>query len=128
VVESYDAEPLKIKYDIYYNPSIIAPNDNVDFDRIDGTANNVVATAINLYLKNVEFDGTIILAKMTDALQKVDGVEIPHLQYFKYLQAGYNPEAADDTLWVETSVTHKPLAGYAAVYELNLEQKIPYSN
>jgi hypothetical protein len=75
LIESNVADQLKMKIRIYYDPLIL----NSNGQRIDGSDLTPVQTAVDTYLKNLPFNGTFVLAYLTDALQKVDGVVIPHI-------------------------------------------------
>jgi hypothetical protein len=74
-VTSNDAEQLKLGMTIYYNPLILGANGS----RLDGTDPTPVPNAIRAYLQNLPFNGLFVLAHLVDALQAVEGVEIPHL-------------------------------------------------
>jgi hypothetical protein len=74
-VDSQDAEQLKLSLTIYYNPLILGANGS----RLDGTDPSPVPNAIRAYLQNLPFNGLFVLAHLVDALQKVEGVEIPNL-------------------------------------------------
>ena len=74
-VSSTDAEQLKLDLTIYYNPLILGANGS----RLDGTDPSPVPNAIRAYLQNLPFNGLFVLAHLVDALQAVEGVEIPNL-------------------------------------------------
>lgn len=74
-IDSLPADKLKLTLRIYYDPLIL---DSVG-QRIDGTDLSPVQSAVKNYLKNLPFNGTFVLAYLVDALQKVDGVVIPHI-------------------------------------------------
>jgi hypothetical protein len=74
-VDSKDAERLMLSLTIYYNPLILGANGS----RLDGTDPKPVPNAIRAYLQNLPFNGLFVLAHLVDALQAVEGVEIPHL-------------------------------------------------
>ena len=73
---STPADQLKLALDIYYNPQLI---DNTGADL--ATGENVVLNAIKSYLKQMDFDGRLILTNLVDALQEAKGVELPVLKY-----------------------------------------------
>jgi len=75
IVDSLPADLLKCSLKIYYDPLIL----KADGSRVDGADNTPVQTAFKNYLKNLPFNGLFVLAYLTDALQKVEGVEIPHI-------------------------------------------------
>lgn len=66
-------DDLRLELDIYYDPLIIWQ----DGTRKDGTNNTPVQDAINNFLSNLQFNGELILTKLTDHLQEVEGVKIP---------------------------------------------------
>ena len=66
---------LRLSYDIYYNPLILDGNGA----RLDGTSETPIQDVVDEHLKNIKFDGLLVLASLTDALQDTDGVEIPTL-------------------------------------------------
>lgn len=74
-IESNVADKIKLSLKIYYDPLIL----NGEGQRIDGSDAEPVQTAVKTYLKNLPFNGVFVLAYLTDSLQKVDGVVIPHI-------------------------------------------------
>jgi len=73
-VTTGDADLLKLKLDIYYNPLILG----ADGSRLDGTNLTPIITQIKEYLKSIDFEnGKLVLTYLTDKLQKVDGVVLP---------------------------------------------------
>jgi hypothetical protein len=103
IIESLPADNLKLTLNIYYNPLVL---DNTG-SRLDGTDPNPVGKKIKDYLKNLPFNGTMVLAYLVDALQQVDGVVIPHIVQ---AQARYGalPYTAFD-------VKYSPDAGYLRI-------------
>lgn len=75
LVESQPADSLKLTLDVYYNPLVLGG----DGSRLDGTDADPVGKKVRDYLKNLPFNGTVVLAYLVDALQQVDGVVIPHV-------------------------------------------------
>lgn len=75
IVDSLPADLLKLSLQIYYDPLILKS----DGSRFDGTNETPVQNAIKEYLKALPFNGVFVLAYLIDALQKVEGVEIPHI-------------------------------------------------
>jgi hypothetical protein len=74
-ISSSQPDRLILSLRVYYNPLILGKNGS----RLDGTDNAPVPNAIRTYLQNLPFNGLFVLAHLVDALQAVDGVEIPHL-------------------------------------------------
>lgn len=71
-IDSLPPDSLKMNWTVYYDPLIL----NGQGNRLDGSAENVIATAIKAYLKELPFNGTFVLQYVTDAVQAVDGVVI----------------------------------------------------
>jgi hypothetical protein len=107
-----DPEILYLDLTIYYNPLIITSTGA----RLDGTEEDVVKNAIKRYLSGIEFDGTLVVASLVDALQAVEGVRIPHVNSISY---SYGALAA-----IPISVYHRPHTGYIRLY--NDELSIHY--
>ncbi|RFM32267.1 nucleotidyltransferase [Chitinophaga silvisoli] len=105
VVESLPPDNLKLELIIYYNPLVLGS----DGSRLDGTNPDPVGNRIRDYLKNLPFNGTLVLAYLVDALQQVDGVVIPHIVQ---AQAKYGTLA-----YSAIPVMYNPDAGYLRVQE-----------
>jgi hypothetical protein len=103
IIESRPADSLKLTLNIYYNPLVL---DNTGA-RLDGTDPNPVGRKVREYLKNLPFNGTMVLAYLVDALQQVDGVVIPHIEQ---AQARYG--AID---YIAFDVKYSPDAGYLRI-------------
>ncbi len=111
-IDSLPADRLKLRLQIYYNPLILGANGN----RLDGTEDTPVPNAIRNYLQNLPFNGLFVLAQLTDALQAVEGVEIPHLLEC-YTSYGNLPLTSVDVEYV-------PDSGYLAIDEDDLKNII----
>jgi len=74
-IVSHAADSLKLGLTIYYDPLILSSNGS----RIDGASSTPVRDAITRFLQNLPFNGEFVIAYLTDALQQVDGVVIPHV-------------------------------------------------
>lgn len=72
-IASKNADNLKMSWRIFYDPLILDSTGA----RLDGSDAEPVRTAIKAFLKNLPFNGVYWLASHTDALQLVDGVEVP---------------------------------------------------
>lgn len=70
------ADDLLLNYKVYFDPLIL---DN-EGRRLDGTNDTPVQNAVKDYLKSVDFNGVLSLVKLTDVIQRVDGVTDPFLQ------------------------------------------------
>jgi hypothetical protein len=75
IIISRVPDDFKVNYTIYYDPLVL----DVYGARLDGTENEPVQNAVRLFLRNLEFNGEIILTKLTDFLQGIEGVEEPVL-------------------------------------------------
>lgn len=69
------ADDLLLNYKIYFDPLVL----DSEGRRLDGTNDTPVETAVRAYLKSVDFNGVLSLVKLTDVIQKVDGVTDPFL-------------------------------------------------
>ena len=74
-INSLPADKLKCSLKLYYDPLVLKS----DGSRVDGSDGEPVQTALKNYLKNLPFNGLFVIEYLVDALQKVDGVEIPHI-------------------------------------------------
>lgn len=107
---SRDADQLKLTVDIYYNPLIL----DGEGRRLDGNGDTTVQDAINDYLQNLTFDGEFTLTQLTDALQAVEGVDVPRITGaeckwgdfdWEVIVNKYNPEAGWLKIYNETDLT-----------------------
>jgi hypothetical protein len=64
---------LKMEIDIYFDPLVF---DGLG-QRLDGSDNFPIKRAIEDFLYNLDFNGELVLTKLTDHLQGVEGVEMP---------------------------------------------------
>jgi len=107
-----DADYLKLSLRVYYNPLVL----NELGQRLDGTDNLPLQTAINNHLKNLPFNGKLNLTALTDAMQLVEGIEDPRIlsAQSKYAALPYSDVIDEVT----------PDAGYLKIYDdsdLNIE-------
>ena len=99
-IDSLPPDKLRSRLRIYYDPLIL----NANGQRLDGTESEPVQKAYRNYLKNLPFNGTFAIAYLVDALQKVEGVVIPHV---------VDCFATYGTLpFTSVSVTYIPDSGY----------------
>lgn len=73
-VVNYPPDILRLKMKVVYNPLVLSNNGQSIL-----SGQKPVEEAINTYLKNLPFNGELVLAHLIDALQKAEGVKIPHL-------------------------------------------------
>jgi hypothetical protein len=71
------ADLLKISYDVVYDPLVLKPTG----ESIINTGVFPVEDAINNYISNLPFNGTLNLTKLTDEIQKAEGVVDPIINY-----------------------------------------------
>lgn len=94
------ADKLKLGFDIYYDPLVLDESGLP----ISGGSEEPVRIAIQEYLRELDFDGTLVLAELVDKLQAVEGVEIPHLTDAQ--------KEKDDGGFETLRVKHTPFSGY----------------
>ena len=113
VATSSDADDLKLEYKIYFDPLIL---DN-EGKRLDGTNDTPVLNAINTYLKSVEFNGVLSLAKLTDVVQAVEGVKNPFLQLASSKYGAYEYDSVGTTSAGVITDFRQPDSGYLKLDE-----------
>lgn len=111
---SGDADELRLKLNIYYDPLVI----DAAGERLDGTDAAPVKGAINAFLSALPFDGVFILNDMIDAVEATDGIKICHVED---AQANY---AA--TPYVPVPVKYTPDAGYMVIDEVYFDLNVTY--
>lgn len=104
-VSSGPADNLRMQWDIYYDPLILDGQGS----RLDGSDSDPVGTAIRTYLTQLPFNGALVLAYITDAVQEVPGVNIPVITG---AQAKYG-----DLPYQSINVQYLPDAGYVRFYD-----------
>lgn len=105
---TYPADELKLDVTIFYNPLVL----NARGERIDGTSDTPVPDAIRAYLAGIAFDSTVVLADLVDALQRVNGVSIPHISL-----AAYKYGVLD---WIPFDIMFRPQSGYTRIADTEL--------
>lgn len=78
-VVNYEPDILKLQLKIYRNPLVLDGNGTLVLTGA-GVGGNPVKDAIRQYMKDLPFNGELILAHLVDKLQKIEGVEIPHIE------------------------------------------------
>lgn len=106
--DSLPADALKLTLDIWYNPLVLTSAGA----RIDGGSTEPVKSAIKAYLKNTPFNGEFSNTKLTDELQKIDGVVFPVI---KLSQAKYGLFA-----FAGIDERYVPDAGYLRIADVDL--------
>jgi hypothetical protein len=103
VIDSLPPDSLKLVLDIWYNPLVLKS----DGSRIDGAAAAPVKDGIKTYLNLLPFNGEYATTRLTNYLEKIDGVELPVV---KLAQSKYG-------LFAFTGIDEKsiPDAGYYTI-------------
>lgn len=79
-----------------------------------------VEQAILNFLKNLPFDGRLILAHLTDSLQEVHGVLVPHINFAK--TSWIDPTAGDYGVPNIINISTIPVSGYFTIVDFkNIE-------
>jgi hypothetical protein len=110
LIISEPADTLTLDLTIYYNPLVLQKTTEGKLVNIL-SQEPVVENTIREYLRNLPFNGTLVLAYLIDKLQTVDGVVIPQINK---AAAGYNGRLEMFT------TLYNPLAGYTRVSDDNL--------
>lgn len=69
-----------------------------------------VEDAIKEYMKELPFNGELVLAHLVDKLQKVEGVEIPHIYNAQFQAIDVNTGIYQDAEYIDVKIV--PVAGY----------------
>lgn len=110
------ADQIRIEMDIYYNPLVL----DKEGKRLDGTNDTPVQESIKNYVHNLLFNGLYANANLVDAVQAVNGVELPELKSVSSKYGVYTEFRAIDA----KEIAH---AGYYTILSENLILKfIPY--
>lgn len=97
LIVNFPSDKLRFQIDIHYNAQL-------DIASVRANCEH----AITNYLANLEFNGRVIAAKITDSIQAVEGVVIPVINFLdKYTQ--------DAPSWQAVGVEYQTSAGYAEV-------------
>lgn len=120
VVESNIADKIRMKWRIYYDPLLLDVNGN----RLDGTADDVVINAIKQYLKQLPFNGIYAIQKHEDYVQQVEGVLLCPVQYaqrqfgvyeWEYISTIIIPEGGYFRFENETDLKIEMIAQYGGI-------------
>ncbi len=103
VIITDDPDLLKIAYTVYYDPLVIA----ADGSLISNPAVYPAVDAINACISSLEFNGDLILTKLTDAIQLAEGIADP-VMTFAAAKFGSNP-------YVNITVKYNAYAGYMII-------------
>lgn len=103
---STDPDKLQLDLEVLYDPQIL----NDQGERVDGTNSNPLKDAINQYLRNLQFNGRFVLAHLVDAMQAVEGVNIPTVLSCRAARFD-NPNFSNVT------VMYDPYSGSMRIYD-----------
>ena len=113
-VLSQAADRLRLQLRIYIDGAVM---DGAGRHLIDG--NFPVEDALRRYVRNLPFNGELILASLIDALQAVPGVLVPHLDRADTAHLSSGQQGSDNTEGYTTlepiDVRHLPESGYYAL-------------
>lgn len=109
---NYLPDILKLQMEIYRDPLVLDEN-----GMSIRTGEKPVEKAIKEYLKQLPFNGELVLAHLVDALQKVEGVRIPHiiLAESKWIDASVN----DYGIFQRIEVKQLPISGYYKIEDFS---------
>ncbi len=113
-IVSVDADRLKLVVDVHYNPMVL----DADGKRLDGSSDTPIQDAITTYLQNLPFDGEFTLTALTDALQVVEGVDVPRIISAETRWGAYN--------WAEVRSKYRAEAGWLKIYDPENDLSIIY--
>lgn len=109
---NYLPDRLYLTMVIYYDPLVLDASGNSII-----TGGKPVEEAISQYMKELPFNGQLVLAHLVDKLQKVSGVAIPDLKHAEtsWIDGGTNDYGAIQTI----DVKKIPESGYFEVVDFN---------
>jgi hypothetical protein len=105
-VRSVNADRLRIEVDVYYDPTILSATG----ERLDGASATPVQDAAKAYLRALPFDGEFVKARLVDAMQAVEGVNVPEI---RLCQARRD----DDPSFGGVDVFYQPFSGFLKFYD-----------
>lgn len=106
-----NSEPdlLSIHMKVLYNPLVMKKDGTL----IQDPSEKPVETAIRKYLKNLPFNGELVLAHLTDAVQQAEGVEVPHLSLVQ-------TKWVDSPAFENVEIKVVPKSGYFKITNFNI--------
>lgn len=117
---NYLPDRLYISMEIYYDPLILDGQGN---SIIDG--GRPVEKAVKQYMKELPFNGELIIAHLVDKLQKTPGVKIPHITGVQ--TCWIDGETGDYGAIQSVGVKKIPESGYFEVADFQNITYIPYA-
>jgi hypothetical protein len=109
IVSTYN-DSLRLTLDCYYDAKVI----NSNGARLDGTDAEPVQNAVKSFLRNIPFDGVLLVSDMVDALQKVEGVVSPVV---KLCQANMS---VSPNAWFSVDSYWTTYSGYILIDDVDL--------
>ena len=110
-VVNYQPDILHLQMKIVYDPLVLDSN-----GQSITNAFNPIERTIKAYLKRLPFNGELVLAHLIDALQRAEGVKIPHL----VLAQSKNVTSSGEYGAFETiEISKIPTAGYFTIDNFN---------
>ncbi|MBS1740739.1 MAG: hypothetical protein JST88_09380 [Bacteroidetes bacterium] len=94
--KNQNADSLVANLDIYYDALVLDSTGK----RLDGTNNTPVATAVDAFIKQMDFNGRFVPQDFVDWLQKVEGVKIIDIKTMqtKFGNTAYTSVPADGVI------------------------------
>lgn len=86
IMFSRPADSIRLELDIYYDSQVFAS----DGSRLDGQNTEPIKQRIEQFTRDLEFNGELIIQKLEDALQAVEGVKIADLKVVQSKYASNN--------------------------------------
>lgn len=114
-VINYLPDIIRLSMIIYRDPLVIDANGTSIL-----SGKRPVEDAVKAYMKELPFNGELVLAHLVDRLQKVEGVKIPHIvsASSKWIDANVD----DYGNWQDIAVKTIPISGYFKIEDfLNIE-------
>ena len=107
-VINYEADKLFLNLQINYDPLVLSSNGQHLIN-----ANYPVVDAIKAYMKELPFNGELVLAHLVDKLQQVEGVLIPTIMNASTSWIDENSNSYGDAVGIAVKVI--PVSGYFKV-------------
>lgn len=107
-VINYEADKLFLDLQINYDPLVLSANGQHLIN-----ANYPVVDAIKAYMKELPFNGELVLAHLVDKLQQVEGVKIPTIMSASTSWIDENTNSYGDPIGI--AVKAIPVSGYFKV-------------
>ncbi|MFW2137095.1 nucleotidyltransferase [Chryseobacterium sp. TY4] len=114
-VINYLPDLLRLHLKIYYNPLLLT-NNGVAITGANA-GKKPVEIALKEYMKELPFDGELILSSLVDKLQQTEGVDIPHL--VSAASAWINDEGSGYGNFENIAVKKLPVSGYFKIENFN---------